>query len=305
MTECERLIANGTFTREFFKPEVRCDFMVDEKRKKIWAVEIDLMLQLDRVCKTHGLKYFLLGGSLLGSIRHKGFIPWDDDVDVGMPREDYEKLMRLGAEFSAPYFLQTPYTDPEYFYAFARLRNSNTLYLSEVFHYQQINHGIPLDIFPFDEHIVDENAEKRFNDIMADIVLNSTYMRMKHPNLDESNRERVRNYPGGDPLARYEKIQRESMRDNGNPAATKVWFPSGGVYGYLKTVWPKNAVSTFTNGSFEGFNFPIPEDYDKILSLVYGDYMLFPPKEKRYPWYGADYFDADIPYSAYLKDEVK
>ena len=64
MTECERLIANGTFTRDFFKPEVRCDFLVDEKRKKLWAIQLDLLAQFDQVCCMHGLKYCAIGGTI-------------------------------------------------------------------------------------------------------------------------------------------------------------------------------------------------------------------------------------------------
>lgn len=300
MTECERLISNGTFTSDFFKPEVRCDFLVEEKRKKIWAVEIDLLIQFDKVCKKHGLKYWLLGGSALGAVRHRGFIPWDDDVDVGMMREDYNKLLSLKDEFAHPYFLQTPYTDPEFFYAFSRLRNSNTLYLSEPFRYQKINHGIPLDIFPYDEVEKSSAAEERFNRIMSLIVENSTYMRMSHPALDARNKERVAHYAGGNPLERYEQIQLLSALDNGRDCS-HIWFPTGGVYGYERTTFPKSQFSDLKMMSFEGFEFPVPIKVDEMLKIVYGDYMTMPPKDKRNAWYGADYFDADCPYAQYIE----
>ena len=111
MTECERLVAAGVFSPDFFREETRCDFLVTTERKKIWAVELDLLMQFDRVCRKHGLRYFMFVGSLLGAIRHRGFVPWDDDIDLVLPRDDYETMLKLGDEFPAPYFLQSPWTD--------------------------------------------------------------------------------------------------------------------------------------------------------------------------------------------------
>lgn len=118
MTECERIIQQGVLPKSFFDEEQICDFFVDKKRKKIWAIELDLLIQFDKICKKHGLIYFLIGGTLLGAVRHHGFIPWDDDLDVAMPRKDYDLLMQLKDEFSEPYFLQTPYTDEGYYYSY-------------------------------------------------------------------------------------------------------------------------------------------------------------------------------------------
>ena len=129
MTECERIIAAGILPESFFREEVRCDYLVTEEYKKIWAVEIDLLLKLDSICRKHGLRYFLMYGSLLGAVRHGGFVPWDDDLDVIMPRDDYEKLQSLASEFEHPYFLQNPYTDSESFFSNTRLRNSNTYWI--------------------------------------------------------------------------------------------------------------------------------------------------------------------------------
>ena len=114
MTEIERIVKRGVITEDFLKEEKRGDFTVTAKRKRVWAVILDLIVEFDSVCRKHNLRYFLDSGSLLGAIRHGGFIPWDDDIDVTMPREDYEKFIRLNDEFKHPYFLQTPYSDPEY-----------------------------------------------------------------------------------------------------------------------------------------------------------------------------------------------
>ena len=206
MTECERIIQNGVVPRSFFKPEEQEGFWVDEKRKKVWAIEIDLLLEFSRICKKHNLKFFLMFGSLLGAVRHHGFIPWDDDMDVAMPRKDYDRLLQLKDEFEFPYFLQTPYTDTGYFYAHAKLRNSNTSALDQPFLYQNFNLGMFIDILPID-NLNKNGGMERFKHIHKLILDNSTYMRLTNPNLSEKDRERVRNYMGDDPFATYERIQ--------------------------------------------------------------------------------------------------
>jgi lipopolysaccharide cholinephosphotransferase len=166
MTECERIIADGTLPRSFLKEEERDEFLVTEKQKKVWAVELDMLLKFDSICKKHGLTYFLMFGSLLGAIRHQGFIPWDDDVDVGMPRKDYDKLLTLTDEFEMPYFLQTPYTDEGYYYSYAKIRNSNTSGITQQFRFQEINWGLMLDVYPIDNFVL-EGAQKRYEQILA------------------------------------------------------------------------------------------------------------------------------------------
>ena len=104
MTEVEKIIEKGVIPSNFLEPEIICDFYVDEKRKKIWAIGIDLLIQFDIVCRRHNLRYSLAFGTLLGCVRHHGFIPWGDDVDVVMPREDYESLKKYKSEFETPYF---------------------------------------------------------------------------------------------------------------------------------------------------------------------------------------------------------
>ena len=111
----------------FYDEEVRCGYHVSSKMKKAWAVMIDLLVEFDRVCKKNGIKYFASGGTMLGAIRHKGFIPWDDDIDVMMFREDYDKLLEVGPrEFQHPYFFQNKLTDPCCVDIFSKLRNSET-----------------------------------------------------------------------------------------------------------------------------------------------------------------------------------
>lgn len=95
--------------KEFFKKEIRSDFLIDEKRKKVWAVVLEMLEKFDQVCKAYHLTYWVFYGTLLGAVRHKGFIPWDDDIDVVLFRDDYETLQSIAPwEFEEPYFSRIP-----------------------------------------------------------------------------------------------------------------------------------------------------------------------------------------------------
>ena len=130
--------------------EVRNGYTVSKKMKQVWAVQIDLVKKLLEVCQKHNLKIWADGGTLLGTIRHKGYIPWDDDIDMAMMREDYDKLIAIGQkEFKHPYFLQSGYVE-EFNRGFARLRNSNTTGIMPYDIRQNFNMGIFVDIFVYD-----------------------------------------------------------------------------------------------------------------------------------------------------------
>ena len=119
--------------------------------KKVWAVELDLLHLLDKVCSRYGLKYYADSGTLIGAVRHHGFIPWDDDIDVVMFRHDYELLKKVAAkEFQHPYFFQTLYTDTKLIREHAQIRNSLTTGYMPKEKDRPYNKGIFLDIFPLD-----------------------------------------------------------------------------------------------------------------------------------------------------------
>lgn len=137
----------------FLQEEEREGYLVSAKMKELWAVQLDLLCEFDRVCKKYNLKYILEHGTLLGAIRHKGYIPWDDDLDVSMLREDYDKLVEVGAkEFREPYFFQNRDYNG-YDTALARLRRSGTTFImmANTKHNTSYNQGIFIDIFVFDK----------------------------------------------------------------------------------------------------------------------------------------------------------
>ena len=298
MTECERIIEKGIVDKDFLKEEVRNDFLVDVNRKKLWLVLIDLYLQFEAVCKKHNLKWFMFYGGILGAIRHGGFIPWDDDIDIVMPRPDYEKFIKLNGEFAHPYFLQTPYSDSEFYYSFTRLRNSNTTAICEKFRYQRMNHGMYIAIFPLDEwELEDTETYDRISELISQ---NSTYMRLKYPNPNERDLDMISKYEGKDPLWTYEEIRRLSMKyyESKTPYLS---IPVLRVYPYAKSVYSRQDFLNQKFVSFEGLDIPIPNGYENILRQIYGNYWEFPPIEKRGNWHTGTYVDPDKPYCFYIE----
>lgn len=300
MTECERFIKEGIFQKAFFDEEWRSEFLVSKDRKKIWSVELDLLSQFDWVCKKYGLTYFLFVGSLLGAVRHKGFVPWDDDIDLAMPRADYEKMLTLSNEFSEPYFLQSPWTDPGYYYSFAKLRNSRTSFVSKQFRYEKFNQGIMIDFHPIDVWCPDENGEAIYLEISHLAYDNSTYMRRLNPELSESDLQRVREYNGTDPLVACNKMRELGMSFVGK-ASDYVCRNTIGVYGYRRNLFRAEDFASTLEWEFEDRKVPIPVGYDSILKNLYGDYMHLPPVEKRGQWHSFAIVDPDRPYTCYLK----
>ena len=111
--------------------------------------ELDLLKEFVKFCELHNLTYFLIGGTLLGAIRHLGFIPWDDDIDVGMPRPDYDRFCELAEKhFVGDIFFQSYRSDKGYPYIFSKLRNSNTTFIEKIYRHVPMNHGVYIDIFP-------------------------------------------------------------------------------------------------------------------------------------------------------------
>lgn len=149
--------------------------IVPRWRKEVWAVTLDLLVEFDRVCRKNGIRYFCDGGTLLGAIRHKGFVPWDDDIDVVMCRGEYARLDAIAPnEFKYPYFWQTNTTDPGSARGHAQLRNSKTTAIlkSEMRDGKAIysfNQGIFIDVFPFDNVPDDADERLRFRERLTRI----------------------------------------------------------------------------------------------------------------------------------------
>ena len=277
----------------FFNDEAKT-LIVDTGRKKVWAVCLDLLLELDCVCKKHNIRYSLDGGSVLGAIRHGGIVPWDDDVDVMMLREDYNKLNAVAKEeFKAPYFWQTNETDYGTARCHAQLRNSCTTGILKSESYQgkaiySFNQGIFIDIFPFDA-IPDEESEKvEFFEKMR-----AMKEKLRHYKSMETFFRRfrlmskrhalfyffpaiiywIRNVLSGRRFLQtyYATYEAYAARYNGmgmhECGAVEFDAPTCLVQHYPITMFDELELK-----EFEGFKFWVPRDYDMYLTRHYGDW---------------------------------
>lgn len=300
MTECERIIEQGILPASFFEEEEKCNFLVTKKRKKIWAIELDIYLKFAEVCKRHNLKFWGDGGTLLGAVRHNGFIPWDDDMDVIMPRQDYNKLLEIGPkEFDDPYLLQTPYTDPGFAFSYTKLRNSNTTCISKWFAKGGFNQGIQIDIFPLDFVNLD-NFEDEKTVINECIMKNSSYMRRNSVELLEGSRlEMYKKYQTDDPIREYETMNRIAS----NPNYQGSEYVANCLNTALKSssqIWKASWFDRTIMHRFETIEIPMPGEIDLRLKTQYGNYMQFPPVEQRGNWHSDILWDPDKPYTSYL-----
>ncbi|MCR4743386.1 MAG: LicD family protein [Treponema sp.] len=300
MKETDRIMAKGQFPADFLREEIRCEYKVTQELKKIWMVSLDILFEFDQICKKHNLQYFLLWGSLLGAIRHKGFIPWDDDIDVGMLRQDYEKLLSLKDEFKEPYFLASPKTEKEYYWSHTKLRNSNTTCINKPFRYQPVNFGIDIDIFPIDNLIVDENIDSYDARLRQLNINNSNYMRQSNKNPTPQELERMKGY-NSDPDKDMAEIEALATKYNNQ----KTEYLSCNVCTIDK--WQNRTckacdLQEFILWDFEGFKLPIPKNYDSILKNEFGDYMAFPPVEERGHCHDRNLLNPDVSYKESLKN---
>lgn len=292
---------------EFYNSEVRCDYRITEKQKKIWAIQLELLYELLRVCQENDIKCVVMWGTLLGAVRHKGFIPWDDDLDVALERDEYEKLRRLGVSaFKPPFFFQTVDTDPNYFFPYARLRNSNTtgLILENVG--KEYNNGIYIDIYPLDG-ITENRLLKSIQSKQRNIYLAAISKKMNphKKNRNVSLKSMAVNILCAPLLlfsvkALIRKFDNCVARYNKKAAQIGLFYnPTLMDKHYY---FPKAALNKIIMLPFEMLQVPVPVGYDTVLKAVYGDYMELPPVEKRGLWHeGQLVYEPEIPYKEYLE----
>ena len=268
---------------------------VKDRIDKIQKVDLVLLKEFDRVCKQIGIGYFLCGGSMLGKVRHDGFIPWDDDIDCGMLRDDYNKFLAEAPKYlnTDLFFLQNRYTDKMCPYMFSKIRVNGTEYITDYNDGRKFHKGICLDIFPFD--VIPTDMKER-NDFLREV---NQKVRIHNSLCNRQRAEVVHEYPAKSfserwhrftfkvargiykllPLSKTQNAYiKTATRYNDRPLEPETWVASfipTYTFVQIKNLLPYQRVN------FEGVDTYLMNRPDIFLTMQYGDYMKLPPIHKQ------------------------
>lgn len=268
-----------------------------EDFRRLQLLELEMLVEFDRVCRKHNISYCMVCGTLLGAVRHKGFIPWDDDADIAMLREDYEKFKKISKEMNQDIcFFQDHDTDPEYRWGYGKLRHTNTELIRVGQRHLKCKTGVYVDIMPLDD-IPNSIPGQMLNDFYCFILRKILWAEVGK--YDESEKLLVRklyslisHIPAEFVFKRIKKMADKS-RNSSKKIVRVLMLPSGAKertelhysdkksdikyrYGLPKKVYTKTRDFEFEGHMFKGLKY-----YDKYLQSRYGNYMELPPKEKR------------------------
>ncbi len=281
---------------------------VEERIHKIQKVDLLLLKEFDRVCRKIGVGYFLCGGSMLGYMRHDGFIPWDDDIDIGMLRRDYDIFLREAGKYLDKdlFFLQTRQSDPQIPYLFSKIRVNHTEYITIYNENRHFHKGICLDLFPFDVLPEDERecdafveevrkAVKQHNFIVNRQVAEPVYEHGPRTFSDGLKRVRGKINRSIYKSLSLKKTQQKYLdvvtRYNNReltPETTVASFVPTYTYVKIKHLLPYKDIM------FEGVPAMLMNKPDVFLTMQYGDYMKYPPAHKQMG-HGLIRWSADVP----------
>lgn len=261
--------------------------MESDSIELLHSIQLDMLVKFDKICEENGLTYFLDSGTALGAVRHHGFIPWDDDVDVGMPREDYNKLLKLG-EKGLPdnLFVQTYKNDPAYMMPFAKVRLGDTFFPEAAVDVRKMKYqGIYMDVFPFDR--LPDNSRKAIRRVKQSRYWYyfSVYSRRDFPGIKRSQQivARLLKKLPDNAVIRIHKFY-DRFCSKYNSKNTNTWTCFCWRMSQQKMYFFEN-VDLFptTKTKFEGKELSIMHTPHSYLTKMFGDYSKLPPENERKP----------------------
>lgn len=260
---------------------------------------LEMLIYFDGFCKEHELKYYLCGGGLIGAIRHHGFIPWDDDIDLFMPRKDYEHLAKIWPEKVDPNKYLYCRTDRDHIYhdAGASIRDVNTTEINKHSVNEDICHGIALEIMP-----IDGCPKSKIARIVQ--LYNAFIFGLFNTQRLPDNKGKMVRWVASifyqvikSPMKRYKIWKRAEKKMSAYKweDCTEVTELIGSIKGMLLR-HPKEGFENVVYKDFEGYQIPVMAGYDRYLRLIWGDYMQMPPEEKRVAKHNVVYLSTTEPY---------
>lgn len=241
-------------------------------------LQLDMISELDRVCRMHDIKYCISYGTMIGAVRHKGYIPWDDDADISMLREEYEKFKSVAHELNPDLcYFQDHTTDPEYRWGYGKLRRTGTTFVRLGQEHLKCKTGVFIDIFPLDDVPNGRLAQSlhTFQCFLLRKILWSEVGKYSAKGLQKCCYQLLSRIPAKAIFARLDKMAAKSRNSSPNRVRT-LTFPLFRKNN-LKKEWFLNRREYL----FEGRLFWGPADYNAYLCSQYGDYMTPPPERER------------------------
>lgn len=272
--------------------------MTPEILRELQLKQLDMLKYFRDFCKKNNLQFYLIGGCLIGALRNKGFVPWDDDVDVLMPRDDYEKLYRLWHEQSADGRFRLLKTDDNMFTGniFITITDTNYTLVKANQTEVDIPHGLVMDVFPLDV-CPDGRFARKMQYIWT--MLYSLFLAQVVPEkhggvvglgskilLSVFRDKKLRNK-----IWRFCEKKMTKYKLPENKCVTEL---CSGPH-WMKIEYPKHIYDDVDYVTFEGLEMPCMSGYDEYLTMVFGDYMKEPPKEKQVPHHDIAYMDLNSP----------
>ena len=253
---------------------------------KLHKVQLEMGIEVKGICEKHNIKYSIIAGTLLGAVRHKGFIPWDDDLDIGMLRKDFDRFIEVcEKELRDKYFLQTWETDCGFALPIAKIRKNGTRFVEKSSSKADLHSGIYIDIFPFD-NVPNSRCIRIFQDKSTYILKRILLIKMDYILWEDDQFVKKTLYKILKVFSRIvsikniKKILYKIMTISNNKESEKV-VAIGGAYTYKKESIKREWLEAQRNIEFEDTKFSAPVDYIDYLKYFYGAYMTPPPEDKR------------------------
>lgn len=256
----------------------------------VHKLQLEVLKEVDKICKKNDITYYLYAGTLLGAVRHKGFIPWDDDIDLAMERKEFERFLKACEnDLDDRYFLQTFRSDPYFHKSLARVCIPGTYVEEKYSEHIPFNKSLYLDIFVLDR--IEENEDERKKHAYAVrridkwILLKTGYVYENgFLNYKRISKIIIRKLLSPVPIRffmeRREKLIRK-YENTDNEYLCNFQHRPGSYERHLRQVHQVSRFGTPKELEFEGELYPVPNDWDGYLSQNYGDYMKLPPEDQR------------------------